>query len=497
MSEITSVEKPKQPIFTLSLYAYHLRTDISKGPDNTWKEAEKLWEDLVELGNILHISALQDLKQELICYQQGKYNTDAENPLKVNEQNLLRSSKDGTLYFKFRLTEYKDELKGSLSPWLLHDTYFIDLTLFCNSLEQLVQLLNLRGLLLLKSIKASIGQTLFIYAEIPDYSHKELQIIADDCVVKLFGNQTPPSLTGQCKLLGNPIFEYKTRETEPSKQHHILVWLRNHKTCKNTYQVSKKLMYFFCNYHKILYAYNNSKSRFEKAEKLYSTLETNIEDFEKIAISNDRSKQLKDFKELLLQLPTKAIEYSKLLRNLADDENTIATNIQNYESLFNELRKLQDNDLSFLQDFIDVTKNLYIAQIQVYHRHLEPGTRLFQQLIDTIRDMVAIYQAEQEDKAQKTKKELEEAAQEREKRLELVITLVGTGFAVSSVSAAVMPNPSKFVNQNCTANFLFDMIFHILIGSIFASLIGLIAWNKIINKTKLASNNTEKVTHDN
>jgi hypothetical protein len=474
---------------SLTLYAYHLRSDVGQGADKPSEDANQLWERLVKLGQILQIPALQNLKQELICYQNGQYDPTAENLLTLKWQSLLRPKKDDLDCDPITLTENTDVRLSSFYPFLLHDTYAVDLTLSCNhaiSLDELGQL-NPKGLLLPKSIGASLGQTLLLYGEVPLDSNEKLRTLANDCVGHLVGHQIKLQLNAEGMLIGNRIFEYNSQETEPSKQCHILVWFINPDALIDEYlgQVSEHLLQLCCAYHKILYAYDQCQWCFHQAEELYSELEQYIEHFQEVG-ANSLEQRLEEFKYLLTKLPMKSITYSKYLRDLADHKTTIATNIKNYESSFKKLPKLPDDNLSFLEEFIELTHIKYQAQIQVYRQHLEPGAKLFEQLIDTVSGIVSIDRAELE--AQKAERERvnevktqerEKAAQKREKRLELVITLVGTGLAVSSISASVISNPSEkfpLILQNSISSFLFDALFHLIVGIVFAIFMGVILW---------------------
>ncbi|MBD2525249.1 hypothetical protein [Nostoc sp. FACHB-133] len=487
MSETTLAQGLYSP--SLTLYAFHLRTDISQGPEQTSAKADQLWEQLVELGNTLQFPALQDLKQELICYQNGQYQPNLENQLTFKRQSLLRSNQDELECNPIAPIGSADIKLSSFCPFRLHDTYAVDLTFSCNGaifLEELEQL-NPKKLLLPQHIKASIGQTLLLYGQpLLPADNEQLQRLADDCVAQLLDNQIQLFLTGEGKLLGNQIFVYETLEIEPSKRCHILVWFINPDTTPTDEQlteVSEQLLELLCAYHKILYAYDECQWCFYEAEKLYSELEEDIKDFQ-IIVSKSRPDRLKKFKQLLAKLPTKAIEYSKHLRDLADHETTIVTNIKNYESRFKKLSELGDDNLSFLKEFIELTHNKYKAQIQVYRQHLEPGAKLFQQLIDTVQGMVAIDRAELEAEKAELDQANEAKAQKREQQLERVITLVGTGLAVSSISTSVMPNPSeKYLSiskdnmaSNFALSFLFDVVFHILIGVIFAIVMGFVIY---------------------
>ena len=476
---------------SLTLYTYYLRTDISKGAEGISKDADQIWERLVELGHTLQIPVLQSLKDELICYNpDGTYEPKAENKLTNQRGNLLRSpDKHPEFDLTVSITGKDLTLSGELTPFRLHDTYAIDLTLSSQGtifVDEL-RLFNPKELLLPNFIPASIGQTLVLYAKfaMPVQDDYNLEDLADDCVTQLLGNRIQYQWDrNKGKLLNNLIFEYETLEIEPSKRCHILIWFINKDTPptnEKLMDVSSNLLTLLCARHKILSAYNEYQNYNYKAENLYSELQEEVKNFDNI-ISYLLETRLEKFKVLLAKLPIKIIDYSQCLMYGADYENTIKTNLKNYELSFEELNKLPDCDLSFLKEFMELTHQKYEAQIQTDRQYFQTGGKFFQQLLDIVQGMVAIDQVELA--AQKAKRDIDhkDKAQKQEKRLELLITGVGTGLAASSISAAVMPKPSEillppsFKDSIGGFSFLIDVGLHLLGGFVFGIFISLTFW---------------------
>ena len=81
--------------------------------------------------------------------------------------------------------------------------------------------LNPQGCLLPNHIKASIGQTLLLYAEPVVYDG--YSAMADKCVRAFVGESiwSELTITATGELFGSPIFEYD----RVAKKCHILVWL--------------------------------------------------------------------------------------------------------------------------------------------------------------------------------------------------------------------------------------------------------------------------------
>lgn len=183
MNEITQNLGLRSP--SITLYAFHLRNSINQGEEPTVVEAPHLWEQLVDLGNKLHIAELQNLRQKLICYQDDKYFTQAEDNLGVEYSNLLRNQEQS---LNFRLIPQSGglELQGLLCPFRLHDSYAIDLTLHSQDTFSIPQLSNLNSenLLLPPQIQAYFGKTLLLFGQ-PIEPQDNYQDLADACVKQI------------------------------------------------------------------------------------------------------------------------------------------------------------------------------------------------------------------------------------------------------------------------------------------------------------------------
>lgn len=425
MSEISSAQTLQNP--SLTLYAFHLRTDISKGTEQVASKASQLWEQLMGLGNTLNIHKLQSLHEKLICYQAGQYQPSAEDQLAPGEQNLLLGRED-RLDFQVatQINHGRLEFNGLLVPFRVHDTYAIDLTLSSPNPITLGQIshLNPQGLLLPPHIQASLGQTLLFYAEV-DSLWREDRAIADACVAQLFHQQITPEFLAEGKLLGSSIFEYDTLTTDPTQQRHVLVWLNHHPL--PSVEVSGHILYLMLCRHKILYAYEQSRWCDRQAKQIYSKLDQKfVQKFTQIAQAPDHLRQFQIW--LQEDLPSMAFEYARHLRDLSDHTTTIQTNLENYQSQMAKLARLPGNDLIFLQQFSNLAQNKFLRQIQVDQEYLLPGQAIFQQLIETIRGLAELEQAE------------------NDRRLERTIQVVGVGLGIGAIfgsSSAFIDRPWK------------------------------------------------------
>jgi hypothetical protein len=457
MSEIFSARTLQNP--SVTLYAFYLRTDISKGAEQVASKASQLWEQLMGLGNTLKIPELQSLHQKLICYQAGQYQPSAEDQLAPGQQNLLLNREDS---LNFHLADQDNheglEFDGSLVPFRIHDAYAIDLTLFSSTPITLGQIshLNPQGLLLPPHIQASLGQTLLLYAEV-DSLRKEDRAIADACVAQLFHNQTMPEFLAEGKLLGSSIFEYDTLSTDPSQQRHALVWLNHNSLAPEVDEVSERLLYILLCRHKVLYAYEQSRWCDRQTKQIYSRLDQEfVQNFTQIAQAPDHLRQFQIW--LRKDLPSMAFEYARHLRDLSDHLTTIQTNLENYQSQMAKLARLPGNDLIFLQQFSDLAQNKFLRQIQVDREYLVPGQAIFQQLIETIRGLAELEQTESD------------------RRLERTIQVLGVGLATGAIVGAGYSYTEKPLKPPFSTDTVHPFIAYLLWSFIAAIVAGIITY---------------------
>lgn len=553
MTNIPPTQKLHNP--SLTLYGYHLRHTISQGIEETLPEASSVWEQLSDIGQVFQIQQLHNIKQQLVCFQNDNYQPAAEDRLGAgNYFNLLRGGLE-EITFQLSRNISGANILGSVTPFRVNDTYALDLTLRVeNSLEisQLDQL-NLKSHLSSSSVtfEPSLGQTLLFYAE-TTISEQYYGELAQNCVSQLTSSNSDLELVGSGKILGCSVFVYDNWEVKPSKQKHILLCFNPHSTAPEKLErASKDLLFLMCSHHKILYAYDQSRSCQRKSKPLYTYLEDRTNKFSETAQSDDR---LPIFKQLLTKLPQKSLEYAKLLRDLEDHKNTIRTNILNYKKLINQLQQLPESDLAFLQPFLAHTQNKFYRQIQVDQSFLIPGKEMFQELISNIRGIVTIDQVEsdrqfqielqardeqfqqtlnrQERQLQQTLQEqqkqfqtqLQDRSQEfqstleqqriqrdddlsqqqdneerREKKIESWIAFFGTGLAVSGISSGVVTEPTKTILTNisrtlppiCHNNDLICYFCYSTIDILFHVLVGLVFAFPIVFLINFIRNRTQ------
>ncbi len=419
LTEKYSIKNP-----TVTLYAFHLRTDLAKEKRD---DAGLLWENLTELIERLSAPNALKLSSKLLCYRNGQYDPSQEEGKSTAWLELTHPRE---------LTFSGQDFSGSVYPLRLHDTYAADLTFSCKDKEiEVSQLsrLNPGACLMPSHIRASLGQTLLLYAE-PTDGEIDSRILADECLKALLqdSNETLPPFVRESRLFGSPIFEYEDCTYEPLERRHILVWLsKNPQTAESANKAYNDLMTLFCCRNKILFAFHQSRDSNRDARRLYMRLEEQIG---KLDLKADPPERLKLMESLLAEMPPDEILYALHLRNLNDHRTTIRANIQNYETSFEKIRALTltDDDLKFFDEFLDLARKIFLSQIRTDLNFLAPGQHLSQQIIANIRGIVEIDTLRQ-------LKENEESGSKRQERLEILVSVIVAVLSGATLSATVVP----------------------------------------------------------
>ncbi|MEB3278852.1 MAG: hypothetical protein VKK42_07990 [Lyngbya sp.] len=470
----------------LTLFAFHLRNNFTQ--EEPVEDADFLWEQCQQLGKHLNIPRLQSLRDRL--YKEN--DKIGVNPYQPKSNYLQLLQPEGLLKFSAIPKGSQLQLKGEVYPLQIHDSYAVDITLRLPylgvQLEQL-QNLNPQGCLQLQQSVSLLGQTLVFFAQ-PDSKIENVEAVANDCLTSILPEQDRDQydFLGKGTFLGSPIFEYKPINEAGERFNSIFIWLN---CSSETEKLEKKGKYYqplinlLCCLCKIDYVYSLSRGCNKDARKRYRELAAELQQFNELSL--EQEKRLEKLKTWLLNLPKTALEYDNLLRDLELHQAAIETNYKNYKSWLEQLQAiaLLEDDLKFWQLTTD-SIDRFLEQIKIDLAYLRPNQSLFQQAIDTIRGTVEIEQAEID-------RFSEDAAQNRQQRLELLVTVVSTGLAVSGISSQVANEPAITIlsqwfpgyfspnPQPTSPDFLFSsfstIAFHLFLGILVAIPFGAIVWS--------------------
>lgn len=495
--------------FTVTLYSFHLRHTLTDAPDQVDKDANLLWENLIKLSEFLPFSELKELRTKLICYDEaGNY-----IPQNENGQPTESLATSGIIEFKPIKNDQNDQfsLGGNVQPFRFNDTYAIDLTLFCEPFSTSIDTTNITYFelnhLLPNSIQGSLGQTIWLYGEAEATDGKECKDIADLYANKLLTDKYKLVPRHQGKLFKSHIFQYElinlTEPQNPAKNCQILISINNHQadTIELVGKISDWIIHSLCCRHKILYIYQEAEQANQTARKQYVQIEKKIEEFSQ-AIANPKTR-LQTFKEMLNSIPIDSLNYSRSLRDLKTLSTSLSTNITNYKTCLKNILTPEDQ-VKFWQEFGDRTCKQYQTQIEINLNYLSPGQDLLEQLINTIRGLVEIEQAEidQKNAIELSKNEKEE--EKRDQSLERTISTLGVGLGVGGIVSSIT---SAYIEKPLTLSYLEKPLDPWILASLLSllsivigAIAGFIAWQitkPISKQTNTEETNTEETNTEN
>ncbi|NEO73747.1 hypothetical protein [Moorena sp. SIO3H5] len=455
---------------SVTLYAFHLCQDLSQELGQLRQDADQLWQQCAQLSETFGIPELKSFPEKLKSYR---------SQTAITSRYLELLPDNGRLTYTPPLHIAGSGLKLDVYPVKIHDTYAIDITLYYQNVTVPVgqfSRLNPQGCLLASNIQASLGQTLVLYGE-PVGTPEEDRKLANACVDAFFqGTDQKPQFMASGQLFGSPIFAYDNGKEKPTEQCHLLVWLNRHpETLKLVEKTSLSFFNLLCCRSKILFAYNEARWCYGKTRELYGQLEQEVKGFKELP--RERETRLEQLKQKLTQMPSQTFDYAGYLRDMEDHKTAIATNAENYDYWLKKIREssLKDDNIEFLEYFLNQRTKLFQRQIQVNLNYLKPGQQLFDQMLGSIRGIVETEQAQQE------------------KRLERWIASVGIGLGVSGISSQTAAKPVESIITQlypkqsldcpkagvtpCLSYSVVFVLFHVGVGAI----AGLIVY-RIINR---------------
>jgi hypothetical protein len=201
-------------------------------------------------------------------------------------------------------------------------------------------------------------------------------------------------------------------------------------------------------------------------------------------LSQLRAERLERWETGLLAIQSETLQYSRQILDIQHQLTTININRENFAYQLNQLRgvALKDgDDLTLWEKFLSRDCQRYQQQAQYNLEYLDTGRKLFDQTIDTIRALVEI-------EGQKQQSAIDAAEIRRNQNLTILVGMVGAGFSVTSLSVGVRPKPAQDALNyfevkldEGTVNgaielYLFNLLFHILIGVFLAMCTGGLLW---------------------
>ncbi|MBD1940382.1 hypothetical protein [Microcoleus sp. FACHB-68] len=295
-----------------------------------------------------------------------------------------------------------------------------------------------------------LGQTILITITLTDEQNEAaaktdsnfLKNLADKCLESLI--QCPlktPTFSGEGKLFGSPIFEYGSL-SQIEDSWHILIWLfTNPTTSERLFDCYNDLLELLLYRNKILHTYHERDKIYYVTRDEYEQIEQIInETFENLNKEKSYPQRLSQnvlqkLNTQLMQMPTKAVEYARLLRDIEIRQHTLNINTQNYKDKVSKIRtylksKSDPLDLKFLETFSKETCVTFQKQITADLGYFQHGSGLLDTAINSIRGMVDIEEAQ------------------RDRDLQVTVQALGFGLATAGVVATSIPYLIKAEPEN-------------------------------------------------
>ncbi|MBE9097580.1 hypothetical protein [Tychonema sp. LEGE 07203] len=298
-------------------------------------------------------------------------------------------------------------------------------------------------------VQSYFGQTLLITAWLSVEQNQAaredsqfLKTLAQECLENLIVGDNLPSFYRQGELFGSPILEYGD-SIRPDTGCHVIVWFFNNSATDNIWDETRysDFVDLFLYRNKILHAYKDTRDIYlvtrREYEKIEAEIDKSFKDWQRERAHQRQSKgtglkpeELEYLTSQTIEMPPRAVEYTRLPIDLENRQNTIAINAQNYpkkldrisldikyQKIYNDI----DADLSFVELFSKETCPQFSEQIKFDLGYFKHGTGLLDKAMEAIRGVVAIEEAY------------------RDAKLEATIQIVGFGLGVVGVVASGAP----------------------------------------------------------
>lgn len=469
MNQNPQIKRLKVYAPNVHLFAFHLVNEEYN--QLLWRKCQEIFTEF-------------QIKSTLNIEEKEGYRVDLRK--RTNPQDILLS-----LESEISLDNEQLKITGIAYPLRLHDTYILGFNLCRPKQEntststeektqpvslQFFQFLNPDGCFLPQNIGSSLGQTLLLTAwytpekklqfwnSTPNL--KELRKLADQCLEKFIDRNSPfPEFNQTGELFNSPIFEYGI-SSQIEGYCHILVWIFcDSETEKKLNDIYQNLIDLLAYRNKIIQAYQNSRQVYQKITEEYQKLDSYLDNiFHKMPVNKHLTEiELNNLKQYIKDIPNQHREYSNLIRGLDNYRLTIEINIQNYQrELKNISSQFPENNISFLETFLQEDCHLFQEQLQADLGYLKPGTEILEQALNTIRVRVEIDQADR-DRIQQQNQE------KRDRKLQITLTAVGAGIAVAGIVASssgqvTVDNPIYFPWQSKASNQLHPFTWFVIVS---------------------------------
>ncbi|MFB2882268.1 hypothetical protein [Floridanema aerugineum] len=308
--------------------------------------------------------------------------------------------------------EQDKELDGYYYPVRLNDTYGLQISCSVinkNEPQSVKEFSHLKSEIeqRLNQQPITLGQAWILSGWLPENSMQNYEEIAQDCYKYFSPNRNwQRDFQGEANFCGGKIFQLWQPQNEPTDSSNRL-YLENTPILIAIYpnaEIAQKAAEFYTDWmglfsyvSKFNWAYAQSRLIKKNIFGYYKKVES---DRQKISLQHRQSlgHQLTASKQSLDHIQQDIKQYSSDLLGLAFQKQIIDINLTNYQTRLEIIRqKLDgDNQLEFLNKFVDLVNKKYLVQIDKDSENMKLGFQLLQDNINTVRSRIELAKAERD-----------------------------------------------------------------------------------------------------
>jgi hypothetical protein len=443
---------------TVDLFVYDLAEGIGQNENKISQNREQFWQKIY--GDQISASQLEKL-------QQAEAGTgDYIKLLGDTPEVKFESSLDGYAYpVKIGDTYAAQfDLSGKIEPD--EDKRFAPKEIDClgGQKEKIISRVN---------PPATIGQSWLVWGQLTANDQNALET-AKNCYTKLniFPNtKWDRDLKATGQFLDADFYELWLPPGDRGnigQNYHVLICLFPYNSGQSIRDISNTvaklyphLMRLFAYRNKVIWAYTHSRQLKADLKDASLTIQQIVTQLPEQV--NARKVDLKELQQSLVNSLTLFSVYANYISRLEEQENTIKTNLKNYEKRLGTINEKMGNDrtdFKFMENFSIFATEKYVCQVEADNRSLSGGLRLLENAIQTIEGI----------------SEIERAKSDR--ALNVTIAAAGVGIATSGVAASVYAGQIKPPQNPIDANMVFGLSIGLGIAASVLSAIVLIAIGK-------------------
>lgn len=374
-------------------------------------------------------------------------------------ENLKKAEEEPYDYIELlgdrKVEEFASPLDGYYYPLKLGDTYSLQVDCSGNE-EPNTDKYSPKPVTFLATIQeninkqvdnqpGTIGQSWLIWGQLAA-DEQDATETAKNCYKEL--KLDPPAqwdkdLKTTGKFLGANFYELWRMPSDRgtvNQNHHVLICLFDYNqgesiavAGESMTKLYPELLQLFRFRNKVIWAYHQSrhlKSDMKQASQLIQKIVSKLP--EQV---NAPKIDLKELQQNLVDTLTILSTYANYLSRLEEQQNTIKSNLTNYQIRLKTIAKLEPNPtsnqpLGFLESFSDFATEKYLPQIEADRASLSAGLRLLENAIKTIEGIIEIEQTKSD------------------RALNRTIFIASTGLAASGVTATLVSTQVKSPANN-------------------------------------------------